>query len=47
MSAGAWIMFFVGAIGLWGTLIFFIVHYLSAARKEARSAENAGNEDSG
>jgi hypothetical protein len=34
MSAGAWIMFFVGAIGLWGSLIFFVFNYFRAAARE-------------
>lgn len=37
MNAGAWIMFLIGAIGLWGGLILFIQHYFAAVRKEAQS----------
>ena len=37
MSAGAWIMFFIGAVGLWGGLILFIRHYFAAVREEARA----------
>jgi hypothetical protein len=38
VNAGAWVMFFIGAIGLWGGLIFFIRHYFAAARREANAA---------
>lgn len=32
MSAGAWIMFLVGALFLWGGLALSIVNYLRAGR---------------
>ena len=32
MSAGAWIMFLVGAVLLWGGLILSILNYLRAGR---------------
>jgi len=32
MSAGAWIMFLVGAVFLWGGLILSILNYLRAGR---------------
>jgi hypothetical protein len=32
MSAGAWIMFLVGAVFLWGGLIISILNYLRAGR---------------
>ena len=33
MSAGAWIMFLVGAALLWGGLILSILNYLRAGRR--------------
>jgi hypothetical protein len=32
MGAGAWIMFLVGAVFLWGGLILSILNYLRAGR---------------
>ena len=32
MSAGAWIMFLIGAVFLWGGLALSIVNYLRASR---------------
>ncbi len=32
MSAGAWIMFLVGAVFLWGGLILSLLNYLRAGR---------------
>jgi hypothetical protein len=32
MSGGAWIMFLVGAVFLWGGLILSILNYLRAGR---------------
>jgi hypothetical protein len=32
MSAGAWIMFLVGALFLWGGLILSILNYLRSGR---------------
>jgi hypothetical protein len=37
-------MFLVGAVGLWGSLVYFVIHYLSAAREEARTARNTRRE---
>jgi hypothetical protein len=36
MSLGAWIMFLIGAVGLWGGLAYSLWHYLNA-EKRARS----------
>jgi hypothetical protein len=36
MSGGAWVMFLIGAIGLWGGLAYF----LSVAFRAARSRRN-------
>ena len=36
MSGGAWIMFLIGAIGLWGGLIYFLTVALRAARHRSR-----------
>lgn len=44
MNAGAWIMFLIGAIGLWGGLILFIRHYFAAARREASAARDGSDE---
>ena len=44
MSAGAWIMLFIGAAGLWGSLVFFILHYFKAAREEARAGGGRSDE---
>jgi hypothetical protein len=43
VNAGAWIMFFVGAIGLWGGLILFIMNYFSKARQD--SGDDGSNPD--
>lgn len=32
MSVGAWIMFLIGAVCLWGGLIYFLAVALNAAR---------------
>ncbi len=32
MSAGAWIMFLIGAVFLWGGLVLSILNYLRAGR---------------
>ena len=37
MNTGAIIMLLIGSIGLWGGLIFFVLHFFSAAKKEAQS----------
>ncbi|HSL01353.1 MAG TPA: hypothetical protein VK869_13545 [Rubrobacteraceae bacterium] len=34
MSGGAWIMFLIGALGLWGSLVLFILNYFRAAARE-------------
>lgn len=33
MGIGAWIMLLVGAVLLWGGLIFFVTYYLRAGRR--------------
>lgn len=40
MSAGAWVMLAIGAIGLWGGLIVSIRHYFNAEKR----ARNTGGE---
>jgi hypothetical protein len=37
MNTGAIIMLLIGAVGLWGGLILFIIHFFSAAKKEAQA----------
>ncbi|CAN5888607.1 hypothetical protein BH18ACT11_BH18ACT11_10120 [soil metagenome] len=44
MNVGAWIMFLIGAIGLWGGLILFIWHYFAAARAEANAGQGSTDE---
>lgn len=39
MSGGAWVMFGIGALGLWGSLIFFIANYFRSAARERDRAE--------
>ena len=42
MSAGAWIMFAIGAIFLWGGLALSIVNYLrSGRRSEGGTRQNS------
>jgi hypothetical protein len=36
MSAGAWVMFTIGAVGLWGGLAYFLAVALRASRKNRR-----------
>lgn len=39
MSLGAWIMFLIGAVGLWGGLIYFLSVALRASRRRSSGAE--------
>lgn len=38
-------MLLIGAIGLWGGLVFFIRHYFAAVREEANAAQGSSDED--
>ena len=39
MSLGAWIMFLIGAIGLWGGLVYFLAVAIRASRRRSSRAE--------
>lgn len=39
MSLGAWIMFFIGAIGLWGGLFYFLSVAIRASRRRGSRSE--------
>jgi hypothetical protein len=39
MNTGAWIMLFIGAGGLWGGLIFFVLYALRSSRNGADRRE--------
>lgn len=39
MNTGAWVMFAVGAIGLWGGLVWAVINYFRGVARENANAE--------